>query len=359
MINNGESEAAWPPVARFIVVGAATIVIIGGLRAGSSLISPLLLAIFLAVLIDPLLERLRDRGLPNWLAFLILFLGVLLIGLGVILFVSLSLSQLQANVPIYKESLSSLYQSIEGTLATQNIDLSDMLNEGTLSPQTIARTSAGILGVLASELSGTLLVLLLLIFLLSEAPGFSAKAKKALGDDHPVVRQLGSFSENVRGYMKVRTISNLFVGITFTIVLLVLGVDSALLWGFLAFVLSYIPTIGLILASVPAITLALLEQGVTTAVIVTVGVLILNGISDNYLSPRLSAQELELSPFAVFFSFIFWAWVLGPIGGLLSVILTVGLKMVFEAFTETQGYAVLLGPNIEPEAPPPDQPTSE
>ena len=340
------------PVARFTVILAAGFIVIAGLQAASTIVSPLLLAVFLAILIDPVLERLRDRGLPNWLAFLVLFLAVLLIGLGVIFFIYLSLTQLQANVPVYKENLTGIFKSVEQALSAQGFDISSIETKGAFNPETIAKTSASVLGVLLSELSTTLLVLLLLIFLLSEAPGFPDKARRALGEESPILERMGTFSRNVRTYMRVRTISNLFVGVAFTVLLLVLGVDSAFLWGFLAFTLSYIPTIGLVLASVPAIALALLEQGLTTAIIVTIGVLILNGISDNYISPKLSAQELELSPFAVFFSFIFWAWVLGPIGALLSVILTVGIKTVFEAYAETHGFAVLLGPVVEPIAPP-------
>lgn len=345
-------QSQWSPVARFVVVLAAGFIVIAGLQAASTIIAPLLLAIFLAILIDPVLERLRERGLPNWLASLILFLAVLLIGLAVIFFIYLSITQLQTNLPTYKQNLTGIFTAAEQALSAQGFDISSIETKGAFNPQTIARTSASVLGVLLSELSATLLVLLLLIFLLSEAPGFPDKARRAFGAESPILERMGTFNENVLGYMKVRTISNLFVGITFTILLLVLGVDSAFLWGFLAFTLSYIPTIGLVIASVPAITLALLEQGMTTAIIVTVGVLILNTISDNYISPKLSAEALELSPFAVFFSFVFWAWVLGPIGALLSVILTVGIKTVFEAYVETHRYAVLLGPTIEPIAPP-------
>jgi predicted PurR-regulated permease PerM len=164
-----------------------------------------------------------------------------------------------------------------------------------------------------------------------------------------MVVQLETFGKTVITYTRVRTISNLFVGVAFTILLLVLGVDLAFLWGFLAFVLSYIPTIGLPLAAIPAIILALLEQGFTTAIIVTVGVIIINFISDDIIAPRLSAQELEISPFVVFYSFVFWTWVFGPVGALLSVILTVAVKVVLEGYPETRGYGILMGTSASPE----------
>lgn len=268
--------------------------------------------------------------------------------MGITLFIYLSLTQLQANVPIYKKNISGLFESAKKILAATGIDFSSVGSAATFDPQTIANASSKVLPVLLSEVTTAFLVLLFLLFLLNEAPGFPEKARRALGAENPVFNRMATFSQSVRSYMKVRTISNLFVGITFTILLLILGVDAAFLWGFLAFVLSYIPTIGLVIASVPAIILALLGQDVATAVVVTIGILVINGISDNYIAPRLSAEELELSIFVVFFSFVFWAWVLGPIGALLSVILTVGIKTVFEAFAETRCYAVLLGPAIEP-----------
>lgn len=348
---NRSIGSQWSPVARFTIVLASGVIVIAGLKASAAIIAPLLFAIFLAMQINPMLERLRQRGLPSWLAFLILFLTVLLIGLGVIFFVYVSLLQLESNVPVYQENLSKLLKSIESALAAQGLDLSDIEAKDALSPQVVAKASTGILGGLISELTAVLLVLLFLIFLLSEAPDFPNKARLALGVDHPVVNRMATFGENVRLYMSVRTIISIFIGITFTILLLVLGVDLAVFWGFLAFILSFIPTIGLILAAVPAIILALLEQGITTASIIIIGVLILNGISDNAIMPRLSAYELQLSPFVTFFSFMFWVWVLGPIGGILSAVLTFGIKAVFEGFAETQGYAVLLGRAAMPDAP--------
>lgn len=313
------------------------------MRAAAEILGPLLIAVFFAILIHPTLEWLRSKKLASWLTFLLVFLGVAVVGIVFLLFFSLSLGQLQDNLPVYERRLAELTNSITGMLDQQGIDVSNIENISALNPERLAGTAAGFITLLFGQLSVAFLVLLLLLFLLSEAQVFASKVEKAFGANNPAVNKLATFSLSIKAYSKIRTISNLFVGISFLILLLVLGVDLALLWGLLAFLLSYIPTIGLVLAAIPAIILALLEQGFTTALIVTIGVIIINGISDSVIAPRLSAQELELSPFAVFFSFIFWGWVFGPVGAVLSVILTLGIKLLLDAYPETRPYSVILG----------------
>lgn len=323
------------------------IIIISGLRAGAEILGPFILSIFFAILIHPALEWLRYKGLPNWLSFFILFLTVAIAGMVFLLFFYLSLGQLQENLPIYENRLSELTTSIVSQLQERGVNVSNINQISALNPERLAGAAAGFISVLFGQLSVAFLVLLLLLFLLSEAPVFPDKVSKAFGANNPAINKLATFSKSIKTYSRIRTVSNLFVGVTFTILLLILGVDLAFLWGFLAFLLSYIPTIGLVLAAVPAVILALLEQSVSTAIIVTIGVIIINGISDSIIAPRLSARELELSAFVVFFSFIFWGWVFGPVGAVLSVILTLGIKLVLAAYPETRGYSILLGASDE------------
>lgn len=341
-----KNSAGWSPIARLVIVSAGTVVVLAGLKAASSLLGPVLLAAFLALLISPALNWLVSRGLKKWLSFLVLFTTIIVVGSLVILFVSTSLAQLQENVPVYQQRLSSLTDQLTSALAKQNIDITSLRQTGALNPQTIAKYASAVLSGLLSGLSSAFLILLLLIFMLTEGPTLPPKVRRWFAEDHPLVNRFRSFGISIRAYNRVRAISNLFVGITFTILLLVVGVDAPFLWGFLAFILSYIPTIGLPLAAIPAIFLALLELGIGPAAIVGVGVLIINSISDNIISPRLSAKELELSTLAVFLSFIFWTWLLGITGALLSVPLTVAVKSLLEAYGETSGFSVLLGPPV-------------
>ncbi|MBI4733862.1 MAG: AI-2E family transporter [Rubrobacteridae bacterium] len=341
----------WSSTARFFIITAGIIIVIAGLKAASTIIGPLLLAIFLALLTNPVLNWLRSKGLPGWLSYLTLAASIIIIGLAVILLISLSLNSLQANIPTYQENLSRYTESLKTFVADFGVDTTDFRLTDLFSPQSLASAIGAFLVYLVNQLSVVILALLLFIFLLAEARNFPAKAKKAFGENSPVVQRLGSFGGAVVTYTKVLTLANLFVGIVWGALLLVLGVDAAILWGFLAFILQYIPTIGLIIASVPAIIIALLGEGPTTAGIVLIGVLVINSISANVITPRYSAQQLELSPTIAFFSCLFWAWVFGAIGGVLSVVLTVGVKSLMEGYPESKGFAILLGPAPTAEIP--------
>jgi len=129
-----------------------------------------------------------------------------------------------------------------------------------------------------------------------------------------------------------------------TIFLLILGVDFALLWGLLAFLLGYIPSVGFWFALIPPFILALFEFGITKALIVLVGYILINGSVQNFLQPKMMGSGLNLSPLVVVISLFFWAWVLGPIGALLAVPMTIIVKEIFlEGFDDTRGLAGLMG----------------
>jgi AI-2 transport protein TqsA len=347
----------WSSTARFFLITAGVIITIAGLKAASAILAPLLLAIFLALLINPMLNWLRARGLPNWLSYLTLVAGIIITAIAVIVLISVSLNSLQENIPLYQQNLVKFTASLKSSLAGLGIDMSSFKVSNILSTQTLASAAGRLISTLVNQLTGAVFALLLFIFLLLEASQFPAKAIKAFGKDSPIVQHLGSFGSAVVTYVKVLTLTNEFVGVIWGLLLVVLGVDAALLWGFLAFILQYIPTIGLIIASVPAIIVALLGQSPTTALIVLLGVIVINSISANVIMPRLSAKQLELSTTVAFFSFIFWAWVFGAIGGVLSVVLTVGVKSMLEGYPESRGVALLLGPAPSPPAPSPEEPT--
>jgi predicted PurR-regulated permease PerM len=341
----------WSPTARFFLITGGIVLTIGGLKYASPIMGPLLLAIFLALLANPVLSWLRSKGLPSWLSFLVLGLSIIVAAVAVVLLISVSLNSLQANVPKYQANMAKYVDSFKASLASYGVDISSFKLSSLFSPKSLASAIGKLLAYSVNQLTIIILAFLLFIFLLAEARDFPAKAIKAFGENSPIVQHLGSFGGAVVTYTKVLTLANLFVGIVWGALLVLLGVDAALLWGFLAFILQYIPTIGLIIASVPAIIIAFLGQGPTTAAIVLVGVLVINSISANVITPKFSAQQLELSPTIAFFSFIFWAWVFGAIGGVLSVVLTVGVKSVMEGYPESRGLALLLGPAPKPEEP--------
>jgi len=162
--------------------------------------------------------------------------------------------------------------------------------------------------------------------------------------------QFSRVSENVKRYLALKTVLSLATGSLVALLLTVMGVDYALLWGLLAFLLNYVPTIGSIIAAVPGVILAFLQLGWDGALIATIGYLVINISISNLIEPKVLGQGVGLSALVVFLSLLFWGWVLGPIGMLLSVPLTMIFKIFLEGSEETRWIATLMGPRVTPEA---------
>jgi AI-2 transport protein TqsA len=169
------------------------------------------------------------------------------------------------------------------------------------------------------------------------------RLRASTGSDHPQVERLTVFGRNVVRQLGLRAIVNLITGAGVTILLLALGVDFPLMWGILTFFLSFIPWIGLPLAVAPAVVLALAEHGIERALLVIAGVIVINVLAENALSPMLMGRGLSLSPTVLFIGFVFWAWLLGGPGALLAAPLTIFLVLMLATFPETRWLAAVMG----------------
>jgi AI-2 transport protein TqsA len=202
-----------------------------------------------------------------------------------------------------------------------------------------------------------------MLFLLGEGPAMMNRLRASAGRDNPQVASLTTVGQAVVLQFGLRAIVNLVTGAGVSLLLFVLGVDFPLLWGILTFFLSFVPYIGLVLAVTPAVVLALAEFGLTRAVLVIAGVVVINILAENVLSPMMMGRGLSISPTIVFLSFIFWAWLLGGPGAFLALPLTLFLAVMFGTFPETRWLASLIGTggadtgtagDTEPGAPPTD-----
>ncbi len=192
-------------------------------------------------------------------------------------------------------------------------------------------------------LTNTFLIILTVVFILLEASDFPGKLRQAFGDPTEHMTGFGQFTETVNRYLKIKTIFSALTGICVWAWLAVLGVDYPILWGCLAFLLNYVPNIGSIIAAVPAILLALVQLGFGSAVLVAAGYIVVNVVFGSILEPRFMGSGLGLSTLVVFLSLVFWGWVLGPVGMILSVPLTVIVKIALETGKDTRWLAVMLG----------------
>lgn len=197
---------------------------------------------------------------------------------------------------------------------------------------------------LGGVLSNSFLIVLTVIFILAEAASFPRKLSDILKDPAKDLPHFARFAENVNRYIAIKTSVSAATGILVTVFIWLLGVDFPILWGILAFLLNYVPTIGSIIAAIPPLLLALIQLGPGAAGGVAIGFLAINVIMGNAVEPRFMGKGLGLSTLVVFLSLVVWGWVLGPVGMLLSVPLTMTAKIALEANPGTEWIAHVLGP---------------
>ncbi|MDA1075925.1 MAG: AI-2E family transporter [Proteobacteria bacterium] len=337
--------------ARVILITAAFVVVVAGIKASVDLMVPFLLSVFIATIALSPTVWLENRGVPGALAISIVMVGILiaLVGLGAL--VVQSGGAFTEKVPFYQERLTTLMNDSIALLARYNIpipgDLVSLINPGT------ALTMAGsTLRGLGNALSNGLLILLTVIFILGEAASFPKKLRHILNEPDGQLPHFSQFAVNMNRYIVLKTSVSVVTGVVVSLYLMFLGVDFPILWGLLAFLLNFVPTIGSIIAAVPAVLVALIQLGPLTALFTVIGYLAVNLIMGNAVEPRFMGRGLGLSTLVVFLSLVFWGWVLGPVGMILSVPLTMTAKLAFEAHPDTLWLAILLGPPIEePEVP--------
>ncbi|MFC1550344.1 AI-2E family transporter [Candidatus Neomarinimicrobiota bacterium] len=323
---------------------AGFIIIVAGMRASATLLVPFLLAIFIAVICLPVLELLKRYGIHQTVSVLLVIAGFLCIGFLLVLLFQTSLEDFSASLPAYQENLNQLSQDIINKLQPQMLDsVEDLLNE-TLNPSTIMQVIANSMSSVGLVLTNGLLILLTVIFILFEASSFPQKIKAVFKKTKEPIERYENFIKIVNNYLGIKTVISFLTGITVFFFLLFAGIDFPILWALLAGILNFIPNIGSIIAAIPPVLLATIQYGPGRAVIIIIGFVVINLIYGNFLEPRLMGKKLGLSTLVVFVSLVFWGWVLGPVGMLLSVPLTMIVKIALEGNERTHHWAILLGP---------------
>ncbi len=320
------------------VVGLASIfVILFGIRGSAYIINPILLAAVITITVLPVPSRLTKRGMPGWMALVLsILMVVLLLGL-VIATVFFSITKLSSDLPTY---LTSASQQASGDLsATQ---------DSTTSIQ-IAQLSRAMQPAIQSLLASVFnllvqfgLALVIFFFMISAALALPTPSRLGLDPNAPSIGRVTTLTEDVRKYMTVLTGVNFLVGLGDTVFLLFLGVDYALLWGLLAWFMGYIPSIGFIIALIPPVLMAYAQYGLQTALVVLIGYVLINGGVQNFYQPKVMGDRLKISPVVVFISLFVWGYLLGGIGAILAVPLTLLILIIMENFEGTRSLAILM-----------------
>ena len=329
-----------------MVVGVAAVaVILAALHGANELISQFLMAFVITVAVAPVQSWLIRRGVGSLWAFLITVIATI-VGIGLVITVlTSSINQFVQDLPQYKDEFAALQSQVTETLASFGISASTA-EASPADTSDLAASVAAAASWLVSAFANFGFMLGLAAFMLFEATAMPAKIRAiAL----PTSREpLNRFVNNVRSYVIVTTWVNLLVGVVDTVLLFAMGVPYAVLWGALAFLFGFIPSIGFILSLIGPALMALLVSGPEAAVVVIVAFIVINGGIQNIILPRRMGEGTDLSPAVVFASLLFWGFILGPVGAILSVPMTMIVRLSLEFSESTRGLAYLVSSGKHP-----------
>jgi predicted PurR-regulated permease PerM len=331
-----------------VLVTAGLFIILLGMRAAGDLLAPFLFAVLLAIITVPLIQWLRGKGAPSWLALGLTIVLFLVVIAGFIWLVTYSVNQFASSVSDYQARFSELAQTIDNSLARFDIDIDSVSEDEGGAGRQIVEAAAGFIGGLASGLANWGLILMTGVFLLVDGLSTSRKVNSMVEEGDTSVQRIQEYTGSVRRFMSITAGIGFITAIANMIFLWALGVDFVILWGILSFVLNFVPNIGFIISLIPPAIMALLEFGVGRALIVVAGFIVINGFAENVIKPRYIADDLDLSVATSFVSLTLWTWVLGPLGAILAVPLTILVQSLLAAREETRWIAYMMGTGQEP-----------
>ncbi len=336
-----------PSALHWLLGMAAFVVIVAGMKAAQAILIPFLLALLVSIICYPSLAWMQRKRIPTVVA-LLLIIGVVGVAvLGVVAVVGGSVRDFTGKMGVYQARLEEEKQLFYSWLELKGIPVSDELKEGNFDPKYALQMFGALLAGLGGAFGNVFLVLLMVVFMLLEATTIPRKLSGVGTHDQENLQRVERIRATIWNYVTIKTWISLLTGALVTLLMWCLRVDYALMWGLLAFCFNFIPNIGSIMAAIPAVVLALLQRDVNTAVYAAIGYLVINVLLGNLIEPRVMGRGMGLSTLVVFLSLIFWGWVLGPVGMILSVPLTMILKILLESSDQTRWVAVLLGNEAE------------
>jgi AI-2 transport protein TqsA len=328
---------------RILVGAAAFVIIIAGINFAQSVVVLFLVSFFLALLGAPPVLWLKDKRIPSGFAVSIVMAGMIIILFLIGAQIGTSVSSFSDQLPLLQSRIREQVLELSAFLRSKGFSGTQKILLDYVNSEAIMKLTASLLSGLSSVISNLILVLLTVTFILLEVSSFPVKLRDVLGDPKQAFPQFTKFVVDMKRYMIIKTVINLIAGILIALWMYILGVQFPILWGFLAFLLHYIPNIGAVISAIPAALLAFVQLGMGSTLLVIAGNILVGFIIGNVIEPRLMGRKFGLSTLTVFLSLIFWSSLLGLIGAILSIPLTMTLKFAFENNKSTRWIAVLLG----------------
>lgn len=329
-------------ISRFFLVAAAIMVILASIKAASVIVVPFLLALFIAIVFQPAIFWFKGKGFPPSVAISAVFVVILIVGSAFVGLVLQSVNEFSSKMPEYRGKILEQFETLVAFAETFNIHLDVTVLQQQFDPSRLLSMSVNLLSGLGNVMTNTVIIMLIVAFMLSEAALMPRKIALAFPSPEKKLGQMSNLLLAINKYLALKTVVSLITGVLIGFGLWLMGVDHFILWAVIAFLFNYIPNIGSIIAAVPAVIMALIQFHPAMAGFVAIWFLVVNIIMGNIVEPKMMGRGLGLSTLVVFLSLIFWGWLLGPVGMLLSVPLTMGVKIGFDENPSTRWLAILL-----------------
>ncbi|MCX6120353.1 MAG: AI-2E family transporter [Ignavibacteriales bacterium] len=337
-----------------LVVAASLVILTWGIVQAQSVIVLMLVALFLAVIAAPPVLWLKEKRIPSVLAVLAVLACMIFLLLLIGGFVGTSLASFSDSIPFYQQRIQEELHVLRGFIASKGFAIKENAVLEYVNLGSIMSLTAGLLSGLTSTLSSIFLIFLTVTFILLELSSFPIKLGAILNDPKVEFSKFSKFIDDINHYLVIKTGISVLTGILIGIWMSLLGVDFPVLWGFLAFLLNYVPSLGVVIAAVPAILLTFIQLGPGHAALTALGFILVNFIVGTVIEPKLVGRGVGLSTLVVFLSLIFWGNLLGIIGMVLCIPFTMTLKFVLENNEQTRWLAIVLGPETSVKNLPPE-----
>jgi predicted PurR-regulated permease PerM len=321
------SSGGLPRWLLLLLGGASATVAVAGLREISWLVAPVLLALVVVIALAPVQTWLLRAGWPRWASATVLLVLVWTVLLAFVGLLVLSVAQLAALLPDYTDRAEGLINGVVSDLNNAGVvsgQLSDLVNN--LDYSQLVGVATGLLSRLTDAASTLLLLLSALVFLAIESGGFGRRLALVAAERPHLPIALGLFARGTRSYLLVSTVFGAIVAVGDAIGLAMIGVPAAVLWGVLSFITNYVPNIGFVLGLIPPALLGLLAGGWGELIAIVVLYSVLNFVVQTLIQPRFVGDSVGLSMTVTFVALLFWGWVMGALGALLAIPLTLLVK---------------------------------
>ncbi|KFK96470.1 MULTISPECIES: AI-2E family transporter [unclassified Serratia (in: enterobacteria)] len=330
---------------RLIIMLAMLVVILAGIKAAADIVVPFLLAVFLAIVLNPLVVLLERCRVPRGLSVMLLVMTAVVLLMMFVSMLASSLNEFARSLPQYRGTMLEKIAELQYYAQRFNMDITFSVDAVVklVDPGATMNLVTRLLGHLSGAMTSIFLLLMTVVFMLFEVQILPYKLRQALNKPNEGMAAIQRALQGVTHYLVIKTVISLGTGLIVWGFLTWVGVRFAFIWGMMAFMFNFVPNIGSVIAAIPPLIQALLFNGFGDAMVVAGGYIVINLVIGNILEPRIMGRGLGLSTLVVFLSLIFWGWLMGPVGMLLSVPLTIIARITLETMDGGQKWAVILG----------------